>query len=114
MTDVPYPTFITWELHQGQTLRETVTLPDDGASTDITGWATRGYFRKTYKGTVVLTGTTWVSNGPLREITVELTATQTAAATSDLICDVEAESPLGEVRRANYVTVLFYPEVTYS
>jgi len=101
-------------LEQGATFNRILTLKEDGAVMDLTGYSVASLMRSTHdSSTVVGTFTCTVSNASAGEITMSMTASTTGAIEEAIyVYDVEIANSAGTVTRIMEGTVTVNPEVT--
>lgn len=98
---------------QGTTFQRTLVVKIDKYVANLTGYTVRMQVRPTYAGPLVLEPAVTISNETDGEISVLVTAEQSAAlAAATYVYDLELESPSGEVMRLIEGRFIVTPEVT--
>mgnify|MGYP000449878673 CR=1 FL=1 len=102
-------------LEQGATFNRILTLKENNAVMDLTGYSVASKMRSTHdSSTVVGTFTCTISDASGGKITMNMTATTTAAIEEGMyVYDIEITSSAGTVTRLMEGSVTVTPEVTY-
>ena len=101
-------------LEQGATFNRILTVQENGSAMDLTGYSVASKFRSTHdSSTVVGTFTCTISNASGGVITMNMTASTTAAIEEGMyVYDIEITSGAGAVTRLMEGNITVNPEVT--
>lgn len=104
---------------QGETMRLRFSLRENGVAVDLSNYTARMQIRAAYDSATTLLalatgGSGIVIDGTAGRVTIEASATQTAAlpAPAAAVYDIELESPTGEVTRQLEGVARITPEVS--
>lgn len=101
-------------LEQGSTFSREITVQENGAAMNLSGYSSRMQMRSTHdSSSATLSFTASVSNAATGKIQLSATASQTAAVEEGIyVYDLEIESGSGAVTRLMEGKVTVTPEVT--
>jgi len=101
-------------LEQGSTFSRVITVQQNNAAMDLSGYSARSQMRSTHdSGTIALSFTASITNDSAGQITLSASATTTASIEEGIyVYDLEIESAGGVVTRLMQGQITVTPEVT--